>query len=181
MHLPIFSSLISHLLFLFLSEKLFVLCLILYWNAIFLLKVLYIFPFSSKNTIRKFCDFLIASTDTISASADSLIVLMDIIRMSINSWVRFSEFLFCFWISNAYRSRKVRYNLTLLFSPNEYKAPLLLKPNRPVRFALYPRSSVKEKRAQSSMWKFVPLTNCLLQCLCWLMETKARAFDALQK
>ena len=145
MHLPIFSSLISQLLFLFLSEKLFVLCLILYWNAIFLLKVLYIFPFSSKNTIRKFCDFLIASTDTISASADSLIVLMDILIMSLFSWVRFSEFLFCFWISNAYRSRKVRYNLTLLFSPNEYKAPLLLKPNRPVRFALYPRSSVKEK------------------------------------
>ena len=145
MHLPLFSSLISHLLFLFLSEKLFVLCLILCWKAIFLLKVLCIFPFSSKNTIRKFCDFLIASTDTISASAGILIVLMDILIMSLFSWVRFSEFLFCFWISNAYRSRKVRYNLTLLFSPNEYKAPLLLKPNRPVRFALYPRSSVKEK------------------------------------
>ena len=111
----------------------------------FLLKVLCIFPFSSKNTIKKFFGLLIASTDTISASADSLIVLMDILIMSLFSWVRFSEFLFCFWISNDYRGRKVRYNLTLLFSPNEYKAPLLLKPNRPVRFALYPRSSVKEK------------------------------------
>ena len=145
MHLPLFSSLISHPLFLFLSEKLFVLCLILYWKAIFLLKELCIFSFSSKNTIRKFCGFLIASTGTISASADSLIVLMNTLILSLFSWVRFSEFLFCFWISNDSRGRKVRYNLTLLFSPNEYKAPLLLKPNRPVRFALYPRSSVKEK------------------------------------